>query len=106
MLAAEVQAYGQWFVDTFGVPAATSRAGFDKGTVALVGPIPGDGDPDLTLKAVFAGINGSKIRTTQDAFFEIPGQVPAGEDFAARVKAIATAFAFGDLANIRQGAEF
>jgi hypothetical protein len=104
--AAAVLAYDQWFLDTFGVSAATSRAGFDQGTVALVGPVPGGEGPDLTPKAVFAGITGSKIRTTRDEFFEISGQVPAGEDFAARVKAIATAFAFGDLGNLRQGAEF
>lgn len=103
---AEAQSYGQWFLDSFGVPAAATRAGFDRGTVSLVGPIPGGEGPDLVPKAVFAGIDGSKIRTTQDVFFEIPGQVPPGEDFASRVKAIATAFAFGDLANLRQGAEF
>lgn len=99
-------AYGRWFLDTFGIEAATSRAGFDRGTASLVGPVPGGDDPALTPKASFAGIAGAKIRTTQDVFFEILGQVPAGEDFAARVKAIATAFAFGDLANLTQGADF
>lgn len=103
--AAEL-AYGQWFLDTFGVPAASSRAGFDRGSVSLVGPIPGGEAPDQTPMAVFAGIGGSKIRTTQGAFFEIPGQVPAGEEFAARARAIASAFAFGDLANLRQGVDF
>jgi hypothetical protein len=101
-----VAAYGQWFLDTFGVSAGQSRVGFDRGTASLVGPVPGGGDPELTPKAVFARIEGAKIRTTKDVFFELPGQVPAGEDFAARVKGIATAFAFGDLANLRQGADF
>jgi hypothetical protein len=101
-----VAAYGQWFLDTFGIAAGSSRIGFDRGTASLVGPVPGDEDPDLTPKAVFGRIEGAKIRTTKDVFFEIPGQVPAGEDFSTRVKAIATAFAFGDLANLRQGADF
>jgi hypothetical protein len=103
---ADVRAYGQWFLDAFGVPAADSRAGFDRGTASLVGPVPGLEDPEVTPKATFEGIGGSKIRTTQDAYFEIEGQVPTGEDFASKVKAIATSFAFGDLANLRQGAEF
>jgi hypothetical protein len=99
-------AYGQWFLDTFGVMAGPSRIGFDRGIASLVGPVPGGDDPDLTPKAVFARIEGAKIRTTKDVFFEIPGQVPPGEDFSARIRAIATAFAFGDLANLRQGADF
>jgi hypothetical protein len=103
---AAADAYNRWFQDTFGVAAGPSRAGFDRGTISLVGPIPGGEDPALVPKALFAGIDGSKIRTTQDVFFEIPGQVPEGEDFASRVKAIATAFAFGDLANLKQGADF
>ena len=103
---AAADAYSRWFQDTFGVAAGPSRAGFDRGTISLVGPIPGGEDPALVPKAAFSRIAGAKIRTTQDAFFEIPGQVPEGEDFAARVKAIATAFAFGDLANLKQGADF
>ena len=43
---------------------------------------------------------------TQDIYFEIDGQVAEGEDFAGRVKAIATAFAFGDLTTLRQGVSF
>jgi hypothetical protein len=101
-----VAAYAQWFLDTFGIAAGASRVGFDSGTASLIGPVPGEENPELTPRAVFARIEGAKIRTTKDVFFEIPGQVPAGEDFAARVKAIATAFAFGDLANLRQGADF
>jgi hypothetical protein len=102
----DVRSYAQWFLDTFGIPAAASRAGFDRGTASLVGPVPGGADPELTPKAVFAGVGGAKVRTTQDTYFEIEGQVTAGEDFASRVKAITSAFAFGDLANLRQGAEF
>ena len=99
-------AYRQWFVDAFGIAAGPSRTGFDWGTVSLVGPVPGRAEPALTPKASFAAIAGSKIRTTQDTFFEIQGQVAEGEGFAARVKAIATTFAFGNLATLRQGAQF
>ncbi len=97
-----VDAYGLWFRDTFGVLAEPSRAGFDVGTISVVGPVP---DPKEPL-AVFAPIAQSKVRTTQDSFFEIAGQVADGEDFAARVRAIATSFAFGDLANLRQGGKY
>ncbi|MBL9049255.1 MAG: hypothetical protein JNK19_03990 [Tabrizicola sp.] len=95
-------AYDIWFRDSFGVTAQDTRAGFDAGTISVVGPVPGEADP----KAAYASIQGGRIRTTQDTYFEISGQVPEGEDFASRVKAIATAFAFGDLAYLRQGAKF
>ena len=97
-----VGAYNTWFRDSFGVLADETRAGFDGGTVSVVGPQPGEGEP----KAVYAPIEGSRIRMTQDTYFEIRGQVAAGEDFAGRVKAIATSFAFGDLKNLRQGVAF
>ena len=103
---AAADAYSRWFQDTFGVAAGPSRAGFDRGTISLVGPVPGGEGPTWSRRRSLQPIAGAKIRTTQDAFFEIPGQVPEGEDFAARVKAIATAFAFGDLANLQQGADF
>mgnify|MGYP007093982455 CR=1 FL=1 len=103
---ADADAYGLWFRDTFGILSGPTRAGFDVGAVSVVGSLPGGGDPAVTPKATFAGIDGAKIRTTQDTFFEIPGQAPANEDFAARVKAITTVFAFGDLGNLRQGVDF
>jgi hypothetical protein len=96
-----IAAYNTWFRDSFGVLADATLAGFG-GTISVVGPQPGAADP----KAVYAPIQGSRIRLTQDAYFEIRGQVPEGEDFAGRVRAIATAFAFGDLAYIRQGVKF
>ena len=34
------------------------------------------------------------------------GQVAEGQDFAARVRAIATDFAFGNLATLNQGVDF
>ena len=97
-----IAAYNTWFRDSFGVPADETRAGFAGGTVSVVGPQPGAAGP----KAVYAGIQGARIRLTQDSYFEIRGQVAAGEDFAGRVKAIATSFAFGDLKSLRQEVGF
>jgi hypothetical protein len=102
LIDAGVAAYDTWFRDSFGITASESRIGFDKGTISVVGPVPGAADP----KAVFAPIKGAKIRTTQDQFFEIEGQVAEGESFADRVKAIATNFAFGNLDYLRQGVRF
>lgn len=99
---AAVDAYDRWFRDSFGLDASSSRIGFDRGTISVVGPVPGAEEP----KAVYAAINGAKIRMTQDRFFEIRGQGPEGEDFAARVKAIALTFAFGNLDYLRQGVSF
>lgn len=101
MLEAAVR-YDIWFNDSFGVKAGESRVGYDTGTISVIGPVPGDSGP----KAVAAPIRGAKVRMTRDSYLEIAGQVPEGEDFAARVRAIATAFAFGDLSNLRQGAQF
>lgn len=101
-LAAAEAGYDIWFRDQFGVGAAESRIGWDAGTIALVGPVPDRADP----KPVFAPIRGARIRLTQDKFFEISGQGTAGADFASRVRAIATVFAFGDLKTLRQGVAF
>jgi hypothetical protein len=95
-------AYDVWFRDSFGVLAGQSRVGFDQGTLSVIGPLPGA----AAAKAPFAAIEGARIRTTQDQYFEITGQVADGQDFAARVRAIATDFAFGDLATLRQGVNF
>lgn len=95
-------AWGVWFRDSFGVVSDETRAGFDTGMVSVVGPLPGEADP----KAVYAPIEGSRIRVTQDKYFEILGQSPKPETFAGRVEAIATSFAFGDLTYLRQGVSF
>ncbi len=100
--AAMVEAYARWLRDTFDLDARADRAGFDFGTLSVVGKVPAD----AVAKAVYAPISGARILTTQDSFFEIRGQTAEGEDFAARVRAIATSFAYGDLANLMQGAEF
>ncbi|MFN3993584.1 MAG: hypothetical protein ACK4IU_11825 [Tabrizicola flagellatus] len=97
-----ILAWNTWFRDTFGVSAEEIRAGFDEGMVSVVGPVPGEAGP----LAVYAPIRGARIRTTQDTYFEIRGQGEAVNSFAGRVKAIATSFAFGDLAYLRQGVSF
>jgi hypothetical protein len=97
---AQVAAWNTWFRDSFGVMADETRAGFDQGMVSVVGPQPGEADP----KAVYAPIEGSRIRVTQDKYFEIRGQSAKADTFAGRVRAIATTFAFGDLTYLRQGA--
>lgn len=101
-LSTAIDAYDVWFRDSFGLRAGESRAGFDVGTMSMVGPQPKTAE----AKAVYAPINGARIRVTQDTYFEIRGQVPEGEDFASRVMAIATAFAYGDLNTLRQGVTF
>ena len=102
VMQARVAAYDIWFRDSFGVLAGETRAGFDGGTVSVVGPQPAEAEP----KAVYARVQGSRIRMTQNSYFEIRGQVAEGEDFSGRVKAIATSFAFGDLKALRQGVAF
>jgi hypothetical protein len=97
-----IAAWNTWFRDSFGVLADETRAGFDEGMVSVVGPLPGEADP----KAVYAPIEGARIRMTQDKYFEIQGQSAGEESFSGRVKAIATSFAFGDLTYLRQGVSF
>ncbi|WP_309668409.1 hypothetical protein [Tabrizicola sp.] len=99
---AKTDAYDAWFLSNFGVKASDSRIGWDAGTISLIGPVPGQADP----RAIWAPIENAKIRTTQDKFFEIRGQIAEGTDFASRVGAIATTFAFGDLQYLRQGVAF
>lgn len=101
-LADAARAYDSWFRDSFGVLASETRAGFDFGTISVVGPVP----RDAALRAEYASVDGATVRTTRGVYFEIKGQVAEGEDFASRVKAIATTFAFGDLSYLRQGAKF
>lgn len=97
-----IAAWNTWFRDSFGVLADETRAGFDKGMVSVVGPLPGEEDP----KAVYAPIEAARIRMTQDKYFEIRGQSAEADSFSGRVKAIATSFAFGDLNYLRQGVSF
>lgn len=99
---ARAEAYDTWFRDSFDVLAGESRRGFAEGAVTVVGPVPAGAEQ----MAVYASITGARVRTTHATFFEIRGQVAAGKDFAARVLAIATNFAFGDLGRLHQGGTF
>ena len=101
-LAEASRAYDSWFRDSFGVVASETRAGFDFGSISIVGPVP----REAAQRADYAPIQGATLRTTRGTYFEIAGQVAQGEDFASRVKAIAKTFAFGDLNYLRQGAKF
>lgn len=101
-LADRAAAYDIWFRDSFTVLASESRRGFAGGAVTLVGPVP----TDPVRKAVYASIEGARVRTTHDQYFEISGQVAVGKDFATRVLLTATSFAFGDLNRLHQGGEF
>lgn len=97
-----IAAYNTWFRDSFGILSDETRAGFQGGSVSVVGPQPGEAEP----KAVYAPIEGSRIRMTQDSYFEINGQVAESEGFAGRVRAITTSFASGDLKTLHQGVAF
>jgi hypothetical protein len=99
---AAVEDYARWLRDSFGLDARSARAGFDAGMVSVIGPVPAAAE----ARAVYATLTAARLRATQDTFFEIEGQVAQGEDFASRVRAIATSFAFGDLTNLQQGVEF
>ncbi|NJM83947.1 MAG: hypothetical protein HC844_17200 [Tabrizicola sp.] len=102
LIEVAVSRYDDWFKGQFRVSAIATRAGWDAGTISVVGPVPMGEEP----KAVWAKIDGAKIRTTQDTFFEIDGQIAPGTDFVSRVRAVATSFAWGDLDRLRQGVEF
>jgi hypothetical protein len=101
-LAERVGAFDLWFRDRFGVAASETRAGFDRGVMSLIGPVP----VAAAQMAVHVSIAGGTVRMTEDRYLEIRGQVAAADSFVERVNAIATRFAFGNLANLRQGVDF
>lgn len=87
------------FRQAFGVGAKESLAGgWDSGTVAVAGGVPAAPEG----RAVYASVDGALLRVTMDRYVEFEGQDPE-QSFDARVKAMATAFAWGDLQNLRQG---
>jgi hypothetical protein len=100
--AALVQAYDLWFRDRFGLAASDSRAGFDRGAVSVIGPVP----ETVDRMAQHASIAGGSVRMTEDKYLEIRGQVAADATFVSRVAALAIRFAFGKLEYLRQGADF
>jgi hypothetical protein len=99
---ARAEAFDTWFRDSFGVAASAVRIGFDRGEVAVIGPV-----PDVAgQRVVYRRIAGSRVRMTEDTYAEVRGQVADGRDFAARVLEITTGFARGDLGLLRQGGAF
>ncbi|AWD22907.1 hypothetical protein [Fuscovulum blasticum] len=87
----------------FGVGAAETLAGgWLRGSVSAVGPVPATAQG----RAVWQPVSGGLMRLTLDQYVDLA--VPGGEniDFAARVRAIATAFAGGDLASLKAGVQF
>ncbi len=102
-IATRVAAYERWFHESFGVSASDTLAGNWKGgTVAVAGPVP----TDPAARAVWHPVKDGPALITTDAYVEYPALKAEGADFASRVVAIATAFAWGDLKNIKQGVEF
>lgn len=100
--AASQEAWEGFFRANFGVGAHESLSGdVDDVTLATVGPVPANPE----ARAVWAPVEGAPVRVTVDQYLEYPGQAE-GEDFDSRVKAVARAFAWGDLANLAQGVAF
>lgn len=96
-------AWDGWFRTTFGVSANETMAGnWRNGSIAVVGPVPAAPEG----RAVFAAIKGSTARITTDTYVEYPALAAEGADFASRVVAIATAFAWGNLDNIKPEVSF
>lgn len=87
------------FRQAFGAGAKETLAGsWSSGTVAVAGPVPAGPEG----RAVYAPIEGALLRVTMERYVEFEGQDQA-QSFDARVKALATEFAWGDLQNLRQG---
>lgn len=101
-IAAFAKAASDWdqtFRAAFGTGAnETLSGGWVGGTIAMVGPLPAMPD----ARAVYAPVKGAVLRVTVDQYVEFEGQSPE-QGFDARVKAVATAFAWGNLKNLRQG---
>ncbi|MEZ5796396.1 MAG: hypothetical protein R3D63_02150 [Paracoccaceae bacterium] len=103
LMAAQMQAYEEWFRQSFGQGAAETMAGdWYEGGIAVVGPVPAE----AAGRARWNKLDGATARITADTYVEYAGLAEQGTDFKARVMAVATAFAWGDLKNIRQGVEF
>ncbi|MCB6178648.1 hypothetical protein LHP98_10965 [Rhodobacter sp. Har01] len=87
----------------FGAGAAeTLIGGWDEGTLALAGPVPATPE----ARAVWTPYAGATVRMTVDQYVHHPGLEAEGADFASKVEAIATAFAWGDLKNLKPGVKF
>lgn len=95
--AALADAWESWFWVSFGHGAAETLAGGWIGaTAAVAGPLPATPE----ARAVHTPVKGAAVSLTQDQYLETPALDRAGQGFAARVQAIAAAFAWGDLKNL------
>lgn len=97
-IAAANAAWDGWFRDAFGVSANATMAGdWNDGNIAVAGPVPATPEE----RAVYAKLSGGLARITVDTYVEYPALRAEGADFASRVGAIASAFAWGDLENLK-----
>jgi hypothetical protein len=102
-IEAQVQKYDQWFQGAFGVSALQSMAGnWVEASIAVAGPVPAMPEG----RAVWRSVKGATAQITADTYVEYDALAEQGVDFQARVLAIANAFAWGDLRNLKQGVEF
>ncbi len=100
MIAAKGKAYDDWFRATFGVGADETMAGnWVDNSIAVAGPKPATAE----ARAFWQPITGSTALVTVDDYLEYAALADQGVDFASRVIAIATAYAWGDLENLRMG---
>jgi hypothetical protein len=91
------------FSAMFGVGAGETLAGgWSRGSLSVAGPVPATPE----TRAVWAPIEGSVTRLTLDQYVDHPGLEGQGADFASTVEAVATAFAWGDLKNLKRGVKF
>jgi hypothetical protein len=102
-IAASNAAYDAWFRRSFGVSANETMAGnWYGGSIAVVGPVLGDGQE----RVVWQPVKNGRARITFDTYVDYPALAAEGADFTSRVVAIATSFAWGDLKNLKQEVNF
>lgn len=95
--AAQADAWDAWFLMAFGQSAQLTLAGgWVDGKVAVAGPVPATPE----ARAVWTTVKGAPLVLTQDQYIETPQLAAEGRGFAARVEAVAAAFAWGDLKNL------
>jgi hypothetical protein len=102
-LEAAITAYDGWFRQQFGQGALETVAGaWTKGDIAAIGPVPASAEG----RAVWTSVKGATLRSTMNSYVDHAGLAEQGVDYAARVKAIATAFAWGNLQTMRPKEQF
>ena len=89
--------WDRWFRTAFGVTAnATMAGGWHEGNISVVGPVPATSEG----RAVYTSLSGGLAQITVDTYVEYPALKTEGADFASRVVAITSAFAWGDIENL------